>query len=45
MEARGYQRGSRTTLRELKINSRDIAAMVLVLLFVGSIFFLTGGFE
>jgi len=44
MEARGYQRGCRTTLRELRITPRDIAAMVLVLLFLGSIFISTGIF-
>jgi len=45
MEARGYQRGYRTTLRELRIAPRDIAAMVLMLLFMGSVFISTGIFE
>ncbi len=45
MEARGYQRGYRTTLRELRITSRDVAAMALMLLFMGSVFISTGIFE
>jgi energy-coupling factor transporter transmembrane protein EcfT len=45
MEARGYQRGDRTTLRELRITPRDVAAMALMLLFMGSVFISTGIFE
>jgi biotin transport system permease protein len=42
MEARGYQRGYRTTLRELRMTSLDSAAMALLMLFIGGVFVLTG---
>jgi energy-coupling factor transporter transmembrane protein EcfT len=42
MEARGYQRGYRTTLRELRMTPLDSAVMALMLLFMGGIFILTG---
>lgn len=42
MEARGYQRGHRTTLRELRIQERDIAALAFVVLLAGGVFLLAG---
>lgn len=37
MEARGYRRGNRTALRELRITSKDVAAMALLLLLMGGV--------
>lgn len=44
MEARGYTRGYRTTLRELRITPRDVGAMALMLLVAGGAFLSTGLF-
>ncbi len=45
MESRGYQRGNRTTLKELRITSLDVAATALMILFIGGIYISTGIFE
>jgi energy-coupling factor transporter transmembrane protein EcfT len=38
MESRGYQRGYRTTLRELRIAPRDVAALAVMVLFMGGVY-------
>jgi biotin transport system permease protein len=45
MESRGYQRGNKTTLRELRITSLDVAATALMVLFIGSFYITTGIFK
>lgn len=45
MESRGYQRGNRTTLRELRITSLDVAATALMVLFIGGVYLSTGILE